>query len=58
MLYLRNIFYYMAFRDYGNCIAMEQAGYIREYQNLLLTLTPLYIITFKDSIKIYDSVLR
>ena len=37
---------------------MEQSGYISEWQNLLLTLTSLYMITFKDSIKVYDSVLR
>ena len=27
------------FEDCGNCIAMEQSGYISEWQNLLLTLT-------------------
>ena len=27
------------FEDCGNCIAMEQSGYISECQNLLLTLT-------------------
>ena len=30
------------FEDCGNCIAMEQSGYISEWQNLLLTLTSLY----------------
>ena len=29
------------FEDCGNCIAMEQSGYISEWQNLLLTLTSL-----------------
>ena len=28
----------MMFEDCGNCIAMEQSGYISEWQNLLLTL--------------------
>ena len=32
------------FEDCGNCIAMEQSGYISEWQNLLLTLTSQYII--------------
>ena len=27
------------FEDCGNCIAMEQSGYISEWQNLFLTLT-------------------
>ena len=27
----------MMFEDCGNCIAMEQSGYISEWQNLLLT---------------------
>ena len=27
------------FEDCGNCVAMEQSGYISEWQNLLLTLT-------------------
>ena len=31
------------FEDCGNCIAMEQSGYISEWQNLLLTLTSLYL---------------
>ena len=30
------------FEDCGNCIAMEQSGYISEWQNLLLPLTSLY----------------
>ena len=30
------------FEDCGNCIAMEQSGYISEWQNLLLTLASLY----------------
>lgn len=30
------------FEDCGNCIAMEQSGYISEWQNLLLTLTSFY----------------
>ena len=30
------------FEDCGNCIAMEQSGYISEWQNLLLTLTSYY----------------
>ena len=30
------------FEDCGNCIAMEQSGYISEWQNLLLSLTSLY----------------
>ena len=30
------------FEDCGNCIAMEQSGYISEWQNLLLTLTSPY----------------
>ena len=34
----------MMFEDCGNCIAMEQSGYISEWQNLLLTLTSQYII--------------
>ena len=33
------------FEDCGNCIAMEQSGYISEWQNLLLTLTSFYSIT-------------
>ena len=32
----------MMFEDCGNCIAMEQSGYISEWQNLLLTLTSYY----------------
>ena len=32
--------------DCGNCIAMEQSGYISEWQNLLLTLTSLYAFNF------------
>ena len=32
------------FEDCGNCIAMEQSGYISEWQNLFLTLTSLYNI--------------
>lgn len=39
-------------------MAMEQSRYICKCQNLLLTFTSLYMITFKDSIKVYDSVLR
>ena len=31
------------FEDCGNCIAMEQSGYISEWQNLLLTLTSYYL---------------
>ena len=34
----------LMFEDCGNCIAMEQSGYISEWQNLLLTLTSQYII--------------
>ena len=30
------------FEDCGNCIAMEQSGYISKWQNLLLTLTSYY----------------
>ena len=30
------------FEDCENCIAMEQSGYISEWQNLFLTLTSLY----------------
>mgnify|MGYP002227083539 CR=1 FL=1 len=30
------------YEDCGNCIAMEQSGYISEWQNLLLTLTSFY----------------
>ena len=30
-------------RGLWNCVAMEQSGYIREWQNLLLTLSSLYI---------------
>ena len=33
----------MVFEDCGNCIAMEQSGYISEWQNLLLTLTSYYL---------------
>ena len=33
------------FEDCGNCIAMEQSGYISEWQNLRLTLTSFYSIT-------------
>ena len=29
-------------RGLWNCVAMEQSGYIREWQNLLLTLSALY----------------
>ena len=29
-------------RGLWNCVAMEQSGYIREWQNLLLTLSSLY----------------
>ena len=29
----------MLFEDCGNCISMEQSGYISEWQNLFLTLT-------------------
>ena len=32
------------FEDCGNCIAMEQSGYISEWQNLFLTLASLYAI--------------
>ena len=32
------------FEDCGNCIAMEQSGYISEWKNLLLTLISLYSI--------------
>ena len=36
------------FEDYGNCVAIEQSGYISEQQNLLSTLTSslLYYICF------------
>ena len=38
------------FEDCGNCIAMEQSGYISEWQNLLLTLISLYTkYKFKNS---------
>ena len=33
------------FEDCGNCIAMEQSGYISEWQNLLLTLTSYNVIS-------------
>ena len=37
------------FKDCGNCIAMEQSGYISEWQNLLLTLTSLllFILSYR-----------
>ena len=35
------------FEDCGNCIAMEQSGYISEWQNLLLTLTSLSLFRRK-----------
>ena len=39
------------FEDCGNCIAMEQSGYISEWQNLLLTLTSLFTIQKRNKIK-------
>ena len=34
------------FEDCGNCIAMEQSGYISEWQNLLLTEAWMFFTTF------------
>ena len=40
------------FEDCGNCIAMEQSGYISEWQNLLLTLTSYHEVLFFTNIMV------
>ena len=34
---------FLMFEDCKNCVAMEQSGYISEWQNLLLTLTSFFM---------------
>ena len=46
------------FEDCGNCIAMEQSGYISEWQNLLLTLTSLYKKSKKGAVYVETSKMQ